>query len=234
MAMPMCGNDDSVSKCLRESSALHWLRLATCVFSFSRFSLSVKRTGICLVWPDSCSFSVGKIAQLLVFQRSLKLRRSFPLISYTESTYRNRAPTFVCMLTIVNTNSVIFSRRTYAQLPEYQHSWWIQSCLIGTQFSKVVPVAIMTQGHCWFKTPLAVVECVRFSTRLSMGRNLKFVCRRCGVRFCAVLGRHPVCQRQAGSGKKPEVKSKQHGQTSTPPRVSLSPEEGWLLRAVEW
>ena len=32
-------------------------------------------------------------------------------------------------------------------------------------------------------------------------------------------------QAQSGSGKKPGVKTKQHGQTSTPRRVSLSPEE---------
>ena len=38
------GNDDSISKCLWESSVLHWPRLATCVLSFSCFSLSVGRT----------------------------------------------------------------------------------------------------------------------------------------------------------------------------------------------
>ena len=40
------GNDDPVSKCLRESSSLHWLRFATCALSFSRSSLSGGRACI--------------------------------------------------------------------------------------------------------------------------------------------------------------------------------------------
>ena len=106
-----CGNDDSISKCLQESSVLHWLRLATCALSLSYFSLSVGRTGmhfvltrlssstsisplsISLVWPDSCSLS----AQLLVagiahspfwFQSSPKLRLFLNSVSILPADFK--------------------------------------------------------------------------------------------------------------------------------------------------
>ena len=85
-------------------------------------------------------------------------------------------------------------------------------------------------------------------TRLFMGRNRKFVLEDDlqqvvwrtilrGPRPPSAKWDKPVPttkpgvskQAQPGSGKKPEVKTKQHGQTSTPPRVSLSPEEAMVV-----